>query len=370
MDTFKHIDYDNCITNLTSSIEKHFNLPPHYKTNKVVDDLLIEKDYENVILIVFDALGNSIIDKNTTENHFLQKHRISTMSSTYPPTTANCTICYQTGLNPITTGWLGWSTYYKDLDLAIDNFPNVNSITKEVILGDNIAERKMPLSLLGDRIASNNKDVSFYSVWPSFKENGCKSLKEFEHRIIKLCNQPGRKFIYAYWSEPDSSMHEEGTSTPHIKKILNDIGKSLHRIQRKTKNTIAIISADHSQVDVTPIALYTYYDLLDCLYAPFSCDSRTPFFFVKEERKEEFVRLFNQYFDGKYKLFSKQEIIDNHVFGYGDEHPLFKDIIGDYVGVAIDKYFFLQTPDYPLFKGHHAGALKEEASIPIIVIKN
>ena len=66
----------------------------------------------------------------------------------------------------------------------------------------------------------------------------------------------------------------------------------------------------------------------------------------------------------------KQEIIDNHVFGYGDEHPLFKDIIGDYVGVAIDKYFFLQTPDYPLFKGHHAGALKEEASIPIIVIKN
>ena len=44
MDTFKHIDYDNCITNLTSSIEKHFNLPPHYKTNKVIDDLLIEKD--------------------------------------------------------------------------------------------------------------------------------------------------------------------------------------------------------------------------------------------------------------------------------------------------------------------------------------
>ena len=70
------------------------------------------------------------------------------------------------------------------------------------------------------------------------------------------------------------------------------------------------------------------------------------------------------------KQHRKQEIIDNHVFGYGDEHPLFKDIIGDYVGVAIDKYFFLQTPDYPLFKGHHAGALKEEASIPIIVIKN
>ena len=49
---------------------------------------------------------------------------------------------------------------------------------------------------------------------------------------------------------------------------------------------------------------------------------------------------------------------------------MINEIVGDYVGVAIDKYYFQQTIDYPLFKGHHAGALKEEASIPIIVIKN
>ena len=165
-------------------------------------------------------------------------------------------------------------------------------------------------------------------------------------------------------------MHEEGTCTPHIKKILNDISKTLHKIQRKTNNTIAFVSADHSQVDVIPIALYTYYDLLDCLYAPYSCDSRTAFFFVKDDKKEEFERLFNLYFIGKYKLFKKQEVIDNHIFGYGEEHPMFKKIIGDYVAVAIDKYFFLQTAEYPLFKGHHAGALKEEAIIPLIVIKN
>ena len=207
MDTFKHIDYDNCITNLTSSIEKHFNLNPTYKTNKIVDELLLEKDYENVVLIVFDALGDSIINKNTTENHFLRKHKVSTMTSTYPPTTANCTTCYQTGLNPISTGWLGWSTYYDDLGLVVDNFPNVESTSKKLIEGENIAEARMPLNLLGDRISKKNEDVTFYSIWPSFKENGCKSLKEFEHRIIKLCNQPGKKYIYAYWSEPDSTMH-------------------------------------------------------------------------------------------------------------------------------------------------------------------
>ena len=69
----KHIDYNNCITNLTSSIQKYFNVTPYYKTNELIDKYLQEKDYENVIVFVFDAMGNNVIDLNTTENSFLQK---------------------------------------------------------------------------------------------------------------------------------------------------------------------------------------------------------------------------------------------------------------------------------------------------------
>ena len=365
------VNYDNCITNLTSSIQKHYKLTPNYKTNELIDSLLAEKDYDNVIVFVFDAMGNSIIDKNTTENHFLQKRRVGKMQSTYPPTTANCTTAYITGLNPITTGWLGWSTYFKDIDLGVDNFPNANTVTKEIIPGDNIARIKLPIKDLGEIIEEEtNHEITYHKVMPSFDPNGCVSLKEFEHRIIKLCNQKGKKYIYAYWTEPDSTMHKEGTKNDHVKKILNQIGKLLHKVERKTKNTIGIISADHSQVDVVPIALYTYYDFLDCLKAPISCDSRTPFFFVKEGKEEQFIELFNKYFADKFELFAKQQVIDMHLFGYGKENPLFKDIIGDYVGVAKDKYYFMTIPDYHLFNGHHAGGLFEESDIPIIIFKN
>ena len=281
MSVFKIINYDNCITNLTSSIQKHFGIKPNYQTNPIIDKELSEKDYENVIVFVFDAMGNSIIDKNTTKNHFLQSHKVSSMYSTFPPTTANATTSYLSGLNPIETGWLGWSTYYKDLDLVIDNFPNVNSLTKEKIEGENVANTKLAYTPLGEIINKTNPDVSYHTVFPSFVENGCKSLKEFEHRICKICNTPGKKYIYAYWDEPDAFMHKAGTKNDHVKKILNSIGKCLKNIERKTKNTIGIVSADHSQVDVSPIALYTYYDILNCLSAPFSCDSICAFFFVK-----------------------------------------------------------------------------------------
>ena len=120
MSVFDNINYDNCITNLTSSLQKHFGIKVNYKTNPIIDDLLKEKDYQNIIVFVFDAMGESIIEKNTTSNHFLQTHKVSSMYSTFPPTTANATTSYMSGLNPITTGWLGWSTYHKDLNMVVE----------------------------------------------------------------------------------------------------------------------------------------------------------------------------------------------------------------------------------------------------------
>jgi hypothetical protein len=180
----------------------------------------------------------------------------------------------------------------------------------------------------------------------------------------------GKKYIYAYWDDPDKTMHMEGTNTDHIKKILNSIGKMLRNIERKTKNTIGIISADHSQIDVAPIALYTYYDVLDCLYAPFSCDGRCAFFFVKDECYERFKELFNKYFKDYYDLYTKKEVLDNNLFGIGDKHLLIDDIVGDYVAIAKDKYYFMLSAQSHIFKGHHAGGLKEEMEIPLIIIKN
>lgn len=370
MNYFDNIDYNNCITNLTSSIQKHFNIKPNYQTNAIIDKLLLEKDYENIIVFVFDGMGSAILEKNTTQNHFLRTHKVAEMNSTYPPTTANCTTAFITGLNPISTGWLGWSTYFKDLDICMDNFPNCYSLTKEKLDIDDLAYKKMPITHLGEIIEKeNNGEVKYYSLFP-FGKNACKSLSHLENRVCNLCNQPGKKYIYVYWEEPDACMHKEGTTSSNVKKHLNNISKILHKIERKTKNTLGIVTADHGQVDVTPIAFYTYYDVLNCLYAPFSCDSRTPFFFVKEDKKEEFVTLFNSYFKDYYDLYSKEEILSKNVFGFGKSYENIDNILGDYIAIAKDKYYFLLSPNAHLFKGNHAGILKEEMTIPIIIIKN
>lgn len=371
MSVFDNINYENCITNLTSSIQKYYGLKPNYKTNKLIDNLLAKKEYENVIVFVFDGMGNSILNKNTTSSHFLINRKVGEMLSTFPPTTANCTTAYLSGINPISSGWLGWSTYYADLNLVIDNFPNCEAISKQVLFKDNIADDRLGYIPLGEQIEKHtNGEVKYFSVWPSFKEGGCKSLKEFEHRITKICSLPGKKYIYAYWEDPDKTMHMAGTKNDLVKKALNNISKLLHNIERKTKNTIGIVSADHSQVDVKPINLYEYSNIINCLIAPFSCDSRCAFFFTKDGKQDEFVNLFNLYFKDQYELYTKQEVLDKNLFGFGIPHNEFYKIVGDYVAIAKDNYYFRQSVNDHNFKGHHAGGLLEEMSIPIIVVSN
>ena len=367
-----NVDYDNCVTNLTSSIQKHYGLEPYYKTNDIIDKYL-EKDYDNVIIFLFDAMGNSIIDANTTENHFLRKHRISKMTSTYPPTTASCTISYLTGLNPISTGWLGWASYFKDLNLAVDNFTNEDTYNKELIPGNNIAYNLLKYEKLGSIIEKKtNGKIKYHEVYPvrTFPQTGCKTLDEFADKIINICNNGGKNYIYAYWNNPDGIMHEVGPKNDEVKSCLAKIAKTLKKIQKHTHNTIGIVSADHSMIDVTPICFYTYYDLVSKLALPFTGDARTPMFFLKDKNDKSFETLFNQYFEGKYKLFSKDEVIKMGLFGTGTPHKMFNDLVGDYVAVATDRYYFMQTPDSHFFKGHHAGATDDEASIPLIIIES
>lgn len=364
------IDYDHCITNFTSSIQAYYGLKPNYQTNPIVDQYLAEKEYQNVIVMVFDAMGSKIILKNTSENHFLQKHMVSTMKSTYPPTTANCTTAFLSGKNPIETGWLGWSTYFEPIDQCIDNFVNVDSFTKEPFLAFNVADKFIPYEELGRQIEKANSDVKYYSLWPKFKENGCKSLKHLENRLIHLCNQEGRKYIYVYWDEPDATMHEIGTCNNQVKKILNDIAKLLRNVERKTKDSIAFVSADHGQLDVVEIPLYTYFDLYSCLKRVPSIDSRTPNFFIKEEKKEQFKEKFNQYFHDQFLLLSHDEILSRNLFGPGKAHPLVDSMIGDFVAIATDHYYFTYSVNGHHFSGHHAGLTEDELQIPIIVLHN
>ena len=60
-------DYNNCIANLPNSILKKFGAEPAGDSLPLADKYL-EKDYKNIVLLLLDGMGISILERHLKED--------------------------------------------------------------------------------------------------------------------------------------------------------------------------------------------------------------------------------------------------------------------------------------------------------------
>ena len=111
-----------------------------------------------------------------------------------------------------------------------------------------------------------------------------------------------------------------------------------------------------------------YPDVVECLKRNTSLESRAVNFFIKQEKKEIFVELFNKYFGNDFDLLSKQEVIDKKLFGDGEENLIFRSALGDYFAIAKNNKTLLYEGDKE-FLSQHAGYTEDEILVPLIAIE-
>ena len=209
-------DYDNCLVNLSNSILKHFGAETSAPTLKMADKLL-EKEYRNVVVLLMDAMGISILERHLAPDGFLRSHLAGAYSSVFPPTTVAATTSVLSGLYPNEHGWLGWDMFFPELDKNVTVFTNTDQLTEGedgnpkdfVPAADfNVAGKYMPYKIIITRI--NEAGGNAYASMP-FMEPFPQELDEVLGRIEALCKEPGKKFIYSYWPS---------LTTPCISKAL------------------------------------------------------------------------------------------------------------------------------------------------------
>ena len=209
-------DYGNCLVNLSNSILKAFGADTTAPTLKMADDLL-EKDHKNVVILLMDAMGTSILEKHLSPDGFLRSHLVGSYSSVFPPTTVAATTSVLSGLFPNEHGWLGWDMYYPELDKNVTVFTN----TDQLVEGENgepadpvpaadfhAGFKYCPYKNIIDKI--NEAGGKAYASSP-FMEPFPQELDDVLGRIEALCKEPGKKFIYSYWPS---------LTTPCISKAL------------------------------------------------------------------------------------------------------------------------------------------------------
>lgn len=361
-------NYNECLTNLACSIRKYFELEYKHSTINYIDDILDETKPKNVVTILCDGMGSNIMDRILLEDSFLLKHRIKSISTVFPATTVAATTSMMTGLNPFETAMLGWDMYYKDIDKTITTFMNSEKGDKEYIQLQEAIEYKnkhMITKTIMEEINEKNEDLG-YTLFP-FGENSYIDINDMYNKIKYLCKKDGKKYIYAYDIEPDHTMHELGNDTNEVTEIIKNINFKVEELSKELKDTIIFVVADHGHKNVENIMLEDYPDIVECLERNTSIEPRAVNFFIKGNKTKKFERLFNNYFNEDFNLYTKEDVIESNLFGDGKENEIFRDILGNYLAIAKTNKTLLYGGSEAL-KSQHAGYTDDEIYVPLIII--
>jgi len=370
------IDYNNSLTNLACSIQKYFEIPALHNSLSYIDELLQEKKPENVILLLIDGLGTKALDKFLNKNDFLIKNRVKDICAVFPPTTASCLTSVKTGLNPSEHGWLGWYTYVSAINKIIALYTGrekgKGGIDKDfsAIKNKYYYNKKTITDLITERGKDSAYETSCYPY------NVIESMDGVFNRVIEKLKIKGKKYIFAYYPEPDEILHRSGEFSQVAKEEIEKINRKIEEYSKlilEYKNTMMFIVSDHghimsNRIDVTKSNIMKYMDNRHVFI-----ESRSPAFIVKKGEEENFKNTFNKEFGKDFYLLSKEEILKYNLFGdcqKENEHELFESSFGDFMAFSKDysRKALMTENSRPV--SFHGGYSDEEIYVPLIVISN
>lgn len=355
-------DYNNCIANLACSVLAHFGAEAPNPTLAMADKLL-RRGAKNVVILLLDGMGMSIAEGSLAPDGFFRRNLIGAYSSVFPTTTVAATTSVNSGLYPDQHGWLGWDCYYPQIDENVTVFSNTVQGTKEQAASYNAANTFCPYESVAERLG--RAGVPAYYATP-FEYPCPQDLDGICRRVETLCALPDEKYIYAYWSEPDHSMHQHGTSSPKVSALLTDIEKRVEELAERLSDTLLIITADHGQIDSELRFLPDYPDIEDCLVRMPSIEPRALNLFCRPGRGGDLQAAFAEHFGEKFRMFAREEVLDRGLFGPSRGRPEFAGMLGDYLAVALGDVTIFN--DRRELIGVHAGLTDDELRIPLIAV--
>lgn len=359
-------DYDKSLLSLVSSIENYFGIKNTRKTLPILDEALNEKEYKNIIVILFDGFGYNLLTKNKKDLPFLYNNLKDKISSVFPSTTTAATTSVLSGLAPIEHGFLGWDMYIDKLDEVVTLFLNRKKESKEPIENWNSFE-DLKCKYVTEKI-SNIIGCKGTSVSP-FGDIKYSDIDDMNKKIISITKNDKKNYIYAYYESPDDLMHDYGTKDKKVIDNIKMIDEKFKELCESLNDSLIIMIADHGHIDTDWITLSNYPKVFNMLKTTTWIDSRASMFMVKDEYKKVFKEEIKKVIGPDFILLSKEEILNKKIFGEGAKNKYFDGAIGDYIAIATGDKSIRYSDKHEMFKSNHSGITEEEVYVPLVIVK-
>ena len=254
-------DYKNCIANLPNSILKKFGAEPVGDTLPLLDPYL-EKEYENIVVILLDGMGKAIVERHLAEDGAFRTHLAGIYKSTFLSTTVAATTSMMSGLQPCEHSWLGWDCYYPQVDKNVTVFLNVEQGTKMPAADYNLAWTLTPYENVIDRIKRYGGQA--YLTAP-FLDSSIDTFGRLCDNVRGYCRLPGKKYVYAYWNQPDGLLHRCGCGSAEVHENILKLEAEVSKLAEAIPNSLIVVTADHGHIDNEQVMIRDYPQLTECL---------------------------------------------------------------------------------------------------------
>lgn len=338
----------------------------------------------NVLLIVIDGLGYNYLTGRGAGGAIapLLAHRIT---SVFPSTTASAITTTFTGFAPAEHGLTGWYTWFAEAGTIAAALP-----FKPRGSGDSLESRGIaPAALyrgtpMFDTLETESIVVSYRPIVDSsYNRHFCGSARRLAYddlagfvaqTVAAVKSGEGRKFIYAYYPDFDTTAHRFGVASNQANAVFATIDAAFAELLRRLSgtDTAIILTADHGFLDCPPenaLDTATCPGLEALLERPLTGERRVAFCHVRPGKQAQFAAMASDWLQDKADVVPGNVPIDEGWFGSGDLHPNLADRPGDFVLMMREPYTVKDwLPGEPrhLHIGNHGGMSADEMYIPLV----
>lgn len=367
------------IIDLVRLLYEYNNVP--YKLNNKTEMLKKHiKNKKHIFLILIDGMGCNLIN-SLSDNSILKNNKIMDIKTVNPTSTGCVLTSIMTAEYPIQHGILGYNSYNREYNLSYLPLLLKNRITNNSLLDENIPLEKV--FKYNSKLKELKRNVqaffpqeivnSNYSKWCSNNRYGYKNFNDIVNKYQEIISSDNETFTYIYYDKIDETSHDYGVYSKEVNIKIQEIEKFVNKLSLlKNDDVEIIITADHGQNNVSWDIIIDMEKYKSIFYSLPSIDFNMASYYVKEDKKNEFEKMFKEDFEDKMYLFKTEEFIDSNIFGFDNISEYMKSSLGEYISVCNDGYCFINSLDIDKYlgttKGNHAGLSDDETKIPLIII--
>lgn len=336
-----------------------------------------------VVLLLVDGLGDALL-RQFPDSH-LARHRVTSLSSVFPSTTASAITSLHCGTAPQQHAITGWHMWLAELGSVATILPftprhggppyTVSGITPADILGhgplyDRLA---LPSHILNPAYLSD----SAYSRATAgrARREGYRSLEDFFLRLTQLVQDGAPRYLFAYWSELDGLAHQHGAASPQVREHFLAFDRAFATCHAALRGSGALLlaSADHGLTDTTAqhtLHLEQHPRLAATLALPLCGEPRAVYCYLRPGRERDFLAYVHGELGSACTPVESAQLIAEGWFGTGTPHPRLHRRVGDYVLLMAGDYVLRdRLPNEKPFTqaGVHGGASAAEMEVPLIL---